>query len=318
MISFPLTLEQTWCYPLADWGLIQLEGDDRQRFLHNQSTNAIEGRSPGQWLETVFVTSTGRTLELATVYVQADSLWLQVSAPQTASLMAWMDRFIFPFDKVELEDLSPRYQAIIFGGDSAGKTLESWGLTLPTGDRWLSQTWQNSEVFIVPSMGLDFPGYTLIYPVENHAILAPNWQMLPSIDDQQWETLRIQQGRPKASQELTEDYNPLEAGLWRAISFSKGCYIGQETIARLNTYQGVKQRLWGLEFDQAVPVGSTITLEGQKVGSVTSVSPLMPWGLGYLKTKLVEPGMTIQVGEITGTVQPKPYLSHEYPLVAAS
>jgi len=317
MMTVPLTLEQTWCYPLADWGLIELRGDDRLRFLHNQSTNAIEGRSPGQWLETVFVTSTGRTLELATVYVQPDRLWVQVSATQVDPLLAWMDRFIFPFDKVELEDLSSQYQAIIFGGETAGNVLENLGLTLPNGDRWLNQTWQNSEVLIIPATGLDFPGYTLIYPTEKQATLAPNWQTIPCLDEPQWETLRIQQGRPKASQELTEDYNPLEAGLWRAISFTKGCYIGQETIARLNTYQGVKQRLWGIEFDEAVPVGSTITLAGQKVGIVTSISSLKPWALGYGKTKLIEPGMTIQVGEISGRVMPKPYLSHEYPLATA-
>jgi hypothetical protein len=58
-----------------------------------------------------------------------------------------------------------------------------------------------------------------------------------------------------------------------------------------------------------------ITLDEQKVGIVTSISPLTSWGLGYLKTKLVEPGMMVKVGEIKGTVTPKPYLSHEYPVV---
>jgi hypothetical protein len=317
MITFPLTQDQLWCYPLTDWGLIELRGDDRQRFLHNQSTNAIEGRSPGQWLETVFVTSTGRTLELATVYVQSESLWIQVSANQVDPLLAWMDRFIFPFDKVELKNLSAQYQAVIIGGEKAGKTLEEWGLMLPDGDRWLSQPWQETDVYVIHSTGLDFPGYTLIYPVKNHAVLAAHWQTLPNLDDPQWETLRIQQGRPRAGQELTEDYNPLEAGLWRSVSFNKGCYIGQETIARLNTYKGVKQRLWGLEFEQSVPLGSTITLEGQKVGVVTSVSPLMPWALGYLKTKLVEPGMVVEAGDIRGTVMPVPFLSHDYPDLTA-
>ncbi|MEY2984534.1 MAG: hypothetical protein RLZZ568_1151 [Cyanobacteriota bacterium] len=306
-------MEQTWCYPLADWGLIALQGADRQRFLHNQSTNAIAGRSPGQWLETVFVTSTGRTLELATVYVQPESVWIQVSAKQVDPLLAWMDRFIFPFDQVELKNLSHQYQAMIFGGETAGKLLEDWGLTLPTGDRWLTLTWQESEIIILPSTGLDFPGYTLVYPADKHAVLATHWQACPSLNDLQWETLRIQQGRPQAGHELTEDYNPLEAGLWRAVSFDKGCYIGQETIARLNTYKGVKQRLWGIKFDQPVPVGSTILREGQKVGVVTSISPLMPWGLGYLKTKLVEPGMGVEVEGVRGTVAPTPYLYHGYP-----
>lgn len=313
MMTFPLDLEQTRYYPLADWGLIELRGADRLRFLHNQTTNAIEGRSPGQWLETVFVTSTGRTLELADVYVQADSVWIQVSASQVDPLMAWMDRFIFPFDKVELANLTAQYQAVVLIGNHAAHTLTDWGLTVPQGDRWVSQIWHDTEVLIVAHTRLDLPGYTLIFPAEQANKLAVNWQTLPSLDADQWESLRIQQGRPQAGRELTEEYNPLEAGLWRAISFNKGCYIGQETIARLNTYKGVKQRLWGLQFDAPVPTGSLLTLAGQKVGIVTSVSPLTPWGLGYLKTKQVEPGMTIQAEGINGLVVPMPYLSHDYP-----
>jgi folate-binding protein YgfZ len=86
-----------------------------------------------------------------------------------------------------------------------------------------------------------------------------------------WQQLRIEQGRPMAGAELTEDYNPLEAGLWAAVSFDKGCYIGQETIARLNTYQGVKQQLWGLTLSAAAEPGSPITHGGAKVGQLTSV-----------------------------------------------
>lgn len=63
----------------------------------------------------------------------------------------------------------------------------------------------------------------------------PNFAEAVPLGDRVWEQLRIQQGRPAPDQELTEDYNPLEAGLWQTISFEKGCYIGQETIARLNT-----------------------------------------------------------------------------------
>ena len=74
--------------------------------------------------------------------------------------------------------------------------------------------------------------------------------------------MRIQQGRPKSDRELTEDYNPLEAGLWQTISFEKGCYIGQETIARLNTYKGVKQKLWGIKLDRSVSPQTPIFVDG--------------------------------------------------------
>ena len=114
-------------------------------------------------------------------------------------------------------------------------------------------------------------------------------------------------------QELTEDYNPLEAGLWKAISFEKGCYIGQETIARLNTYKGVKQRLWGIKLSESVEVGTWITLDGEKVGILTSFTDLeSPFALGYVRTKAGGEGLQVQVREASGEVVAVPFLSHEY------
>jgi folate-binding protein YgfZ len=307
-MALPLNLEQTWLYPLPKFSLIALQGGDRRRFLHNQTTNAVEARAVGEWFETVFVNSTGRTLELATVYVRQDSLWIQVEAGQKDFLWQWMDRFIFPFDKVELQDLSAQYRAVVLLGEKVEEHNLGW--QLPAGNQWLAQSVQGVELLISAQTGLDLPGYTMIFPADQQATVDQLWGNVAVITPDQWEDLRIYQGRPEAGKELTEDYNPLEAGLWRAISFTKGCYIGQETIARLNTYQGVKQRLWRITLDRQVEAGTVITLEGQKVGILTSVKGLT--GLGYLKTKLVDQGMTVQVGEAIATVEKPPYLSHQY------
>ncbi|UAJ74276.1 folate-binding protein YgfZ [Synechocystis sp. PCC 7339] len=307
-MAHPLDLEQTWLYPLPEFSLIALQGEDRQRFLHNQTTNAVETRAVGEWFETVFVNSTGRTLELATVYVRQDSLWVQVEASRKDFLWQWMDRFIFPFDKVELQDLSADYRAVVLLGEEAGQDHLGW--QLPIGNQWLTQAVQGVELLISAQTGLDLPGYTVIFPATQQAVIDQLWEDLTVITSDQWEGLRIYQGRPQANKELTEDYNPLETGLWRAISFTKGCYIGQETIARLNTYQGVKQRLWRLTLDRPMEAGTVITLEGQKVGVLTSVKGLT--GLGYLKTKLADQGMAVQVGEAIATVERPPYITHEY------
>lgn len=307
-MALPLDLEKNWLYPVENFSLIELRGADRLRFLHNQTTNAVEGLSPGEWLETVFINSTGRTLELATVYGRENSLWLQVEANQKDFLWQWMDRFIFPFDKVELKDLSDHYRAVVLLGKSVTENHLGW--EIPTGNQWLAQSVEGVEILIAPQTGLDLPGLTIIFPADHQEIIIKLWGDLPIISPTEWESLRIYQGRPQAGKELTEDYNPLEAGLWRSISFTKGCYIGQETIARLNTYQGVKQRLWRITLDCPVEAGTLITIEGQKVGILTSVAGLI--GLGYLKTKLVSEGMTVQVAEAVGKVELAPYLSHEY------
>ena len=117
-----------------------------------------------------------------------------------------------------------------------------------------------------------------------------------------------------AGSELTEDYNPLEAGLRQALSFSKGCYIGQETIARLETYKGVKQRLWGVRFTVgAQPLsGNAVMVGDEKVGYLTSVitTPTEVCGLAYIRTKAGGVGLEIKVNNEIGVVTHVPFLHH--------
>jgi hypothetical protein len=157
------------------------------------------------------------------------------------------------------------------------------------------------------------PGYTLIVPADGAATV---WSKLIEteaipLSDRVWEQLRIQQGRPVPERELTEDYNPLEAGLWHTLSFNKGCYIGQETIARLNTYKGVKQYLWGIRLNTPAEPGSVITVGEEKVGKLTSYTDTEngPFGLGYIRTKAGGAGLQVQVGETTGEVVDVPFLT---------
>ena len=114
--------------------------------------------------------------------------------------------------------------------------------------------------------------------------------------------------------ELTDDDNPLEAGLWHSVSFEKGCYIGQETIARLNTYQGVKKRLWGLVLEKAVEPGAAILYEGKKIGKLTSVMATEDgaFGLGYLRTKAGGEGLSVELDGVKGEAIALPFIEHSY------
>ena len=127
---------------------------------------------------------------------------------------------------------------------------------------------------------------------------------------------RVNFGVPEYGPEMGEPYNPLEAGLIGSIDFAKGCYIGQEVIARLDTYKKVQKYLVSLRFaDASVSPGDELLQEGVKVGEVTSVAPepsdgsLM--GLGYVKTAAATPGARLDVGgpekgsaEIVSLAQP--------------
>jgi len=302
----------------SHWGRIQVTDADRQSFLHNQSTNDINRLQPGQGCDTVFVTSTARTLDLASVYVTEDTILLLVSPNRCQILLEFLDRYIFFADRVKLTNLTATTATFSIVGPQSDALLDKLGagelIGQPYGSHALFPI-GDSEVRVAVGSGLATSGYTLFVAAEAAASL---WQQLMTLGavplgDRVWEQLRIRQGRPVPDRELTEDYNPLEAGLWPTISFNKGCYIGQETIARLDTYKGVKQKLWGIRLSAPVAAGSIITLGDDKVGILTSSTTIgqEAFGLGYIRTKAGGAGLQVQVGAVQGEVVLVPFLTHD-------
>ena len=301
----------------SHWGLFKITGEDRLRYLHNQSTNEFEKLQPGQGCNTTFVTSTARTLDLATAYVTEDEVLVLVSPNRREKLFSWLDQFIFPFDKIELSDISAESKIFsLYGAQSQATLSKLTALEIPQPDsgEHITVELDGISVRIAAGSGLATTGYTLILNNDDAALV---WSKLTKagatpFGDLLWERLRIEQGRPSPDKELTEDYNPLEAGLWQTVSFEKGCYIGQETIARLNTYKGVKQKLWGIKLSQAVNPQTLITLEGKKVGVLTSYTNTDQgsFGLGYIRTKAGFEGLQVNVGDAAGRLTAVPFVEH--------
>lgn len=317
----------------SDWGCIRLTGADRVRFLHNQTTNNIEQLKDGQGGYTVFVTSTGRTIDLASVYALPDSLLLTVSPGMAKPLYEWMDRYIFFSDKVTLSDESEQYCLFTLLGDGVDAVMQAVGSGSPVEQLVGQDEFSHTEITLTPELGnvrvmagsdLAMPGYTFMGSRSDtqaiqQALLAAGAEFGAQLGTaEQWEALRIRQGRPMPHHELTDDDNPLEAGLWNSVSFEKGCYIGQETIARLNTYKGVKKRLWGIELDALVEAGTPLTgedtNEDAKIGQITSVtqSEAGTFGLAYVRTKAGGEGLSVKAGDVTGKAVALPFVRHEY------
>ncbi|MBE9059190.1 folate-binding protein YgfZ [Sphaerospermopsis sp. LEGE 08334] len=300
----------------SHWGRIRVSDDDRLRFLHNQSTNDFQRLRPGEGCDTVMVTSTARTIDLVTGYLLDDAVLLLVSPHRRTFLMEWLDRYIFFADKVTLTDITDETATFSLIGPQSDAIVEKLGAGSLIGKPNNSHIVVDNIIFAVGS-GLAIPGYTLIFPVAEKQKI---WQQILDsgaieLSDRHWETLRILQGRPVPDAELTDDYNPLEVGLWQTVSFNKGCYIGQETIARLNTYKGVKQYLWGISLNAPAAPGSVITIGDEKVGKLTSYTetPEGHFGLGYIRSKAGGVGLKVQVGNSEGEVVSVPFISHEYP-----
>jgi len=303
-------------YDRSHWGRILVADRDRLTFLHNQSTNDFKSLQPGQGCETVFITSTARTIDLVNAYVTEDTVMLLVSPQRRRHLLQWLDRYIFFGDQVTLTDITDSTCSFSLMGPESSQLLQSLGLPGVEGQAHSHQRVDLGEISLQMAIGsgLALPGYTLIANRDQAAAL---WQRLVEagavpLGETVWEQLRILQGRPWPDRELTEDYNPLEAGLWQMVSFDKGCYIGQETIARLHTYQGVKQRLWGVRLTASAPPGTPLTVEDSKVGVLTSATqtPDGPVGLAYVRTKAGGPGLQVNLGSTPGELVAVPFLTH--------
>ncbi len=308
-------------YNSSDWGKIIVSDRDRLRFLHNQSTADFEKRQPGSGCNTVFVTSTARTIDLATGLILDDEVLLIVSPNRRKYLFDWLDKYIFFADRVKLKDVTDKLASFTLMGEQGTQILDRLGCPnlagLPQHSHQLCNI-NGIEVRVAIGTELGLPGYQLICDRAESATIEQALTNLgvATVDEDAWECLRIAQGRPKPDAELTEDYNPLEVGLWDTISFTKGCYIGQETIARLNTYKGVKQYLWGIKLAGSVAVGTSITIDGEKVGVVTSCTQTDTGtiGLGYVRSKAGGVGLKVMLGEVEGEISNVPFVRHEYPL----
>jgi tRNA-modifying protein YgfZ len=300
-------------------GLIEMSGSDRLRFIHNQTTNSFTQRQSGEGCATVFVTSTARTIDLATVYVTAETLIILTSPGQAQPLIDWMDRYIFPADQVTLTNLTGELAVFSLMGPGSAVLLGQIGADIEdklADDHHQLVSVDGVELRVAKGSGLSVPGFTLLLPAP---AAAQVWQRLTTAGavpagETLWQRWRILQGRPTPGAELTDDYNPLEAGLWQAIAFDKGCYIGQETIARLNTYQGVKQQLWGFQLSGMANPGDSIFVGDDKVGKLTSVVETLDGslGLGYLRTKAGGAGLKVTIGDANAVVVDCPFLTRGY------
>ena len=204
--------------------LIRLDGPDSGRFLHGQTSSAIEGQQPGSWIPSCCTTATGRLRALAEVLVDRDGAWLLLRGADGTALWQGLERVLFPADRVQLGPVTPVRLITPLGDgcDALPQVADGSWISLEDGSGWL--------------LGRQL---VLLTNAELPAWLA-NRAPLPAREQQRW---RIQQGVPAAPGEINDDTNPFEVGLADRVSLSKGCYLGQETLAKLATYDGVKQQL---------------------------------------------------------------------------
>jgi len=268
----------------SDAARIDSAGRDILDLLHRLSTQDLKDLTPGLGRATVLTTPKGRIVERLFILPLAARSTLLVGGrvPGTAQkVLAHLARFTFAEDTA-LADVTAATRQIVLLGPAARTTAAAAGLPAPAP---LACTKVDLAGIEVSALGLDGDGGPGISLVVAAAAAPALWSALVTrlkplgvrpAGDQALEARRVALGLPAPGAELTEEHNPLEAGLWNAVSFTKGCYVGQEVVARLRTYDKVSKHLVGLIVDGGAPpppVGAALARDGRTVGTVTSSIP---------------------------------------------
>lgn len=278
-------------------------GPDLLSLLHRLSTGDVKDLSPGQGRETVVTSPKGRIVErLFVTHFGADGVLLLAGPAGAPRVLAHLKKFTFA-ENTGLSDVTEVTCAFALIGPKWAEAAREAGIPelSPCGSAPL--TLAGVDVRAVRTNGFDTNGVLVIGPSNEAGRLRVNLTDATervgggSIDSEALEAWRILRGLPAPGHELTEDFNPLEAGLHEAVSFAKGCYVGQEVVARLNTYRKVSRALVVLELEPgaAIPApGASIVQNGGTIGIVTSaVLPpghQSPVALGYVKTRELAAG----------------------------
>ena len=279
----------------SHFGRLKVGGDDALDLLDRLSTNRLNDLEVGGVMGTVLTTNKGRIIDLLFVLRRDDHL-LVITGPETREKVAeWIDFYTF-IEDVQVEDLTESTAMFSVLGPEAGALLPQFGELSPCGAEAISI--EGVEATAIRSDFLHSQAIDLIVPTDDADVL---WDALADSGATPVGTLasdlvRIENGIPDYSKELVEDFNPLEAGLKDFISFNKGCYIGQEVVARLNTYDKVQRHLVRLSCsgDADLDVPTALVHEGRNVGTLTSSAVTLSGdrriGLGYVRKAHAEAG----------------------------
>jgi folate-binding protein YgfZ len=269
--------------------LLHFSGPDALRVLHGQTSQALQDARPGDWRSTCCLSPTARLRGLAEVLVEANGAWLALTAGDGPAVRTAFDRVLFPADQVELGSLLTGRWIRLVGQEPAPPG--PWRPLEGGGGWWLGQ-----DLLLAG----DTP-------------LPPALAAVPTLGEEDAALWRLQQGEPAWPEEINDAFNPFELGLAHRVSLNKGCYVGQETLAKLASTDGVKQQLrrWQAsptpEGCQAMAVGQPLqTADGTRAGQITSCLQLADgsWvGLAMVRRQALEsPNLDAVAGSLSVSV----------------
>lgn len=302
----------------SDRTQIEMTGSDRAAFLHNLCTNEIRKLPPGAGCEAFVTDVKGKIVAYVNVFCRPDSLVLESVPEQAERLIAHLDRYLINED-VELHDRSDEWAELLLAGPLAGESL-SRATAVEVPSERLANVDAEIAGYAASLRRVDVvgpEGFLIGCPREHVAAI---WQALRDAGaipcgQQAVETARIEYGTPLYGVDVTDANLPQEVDRDReAISFVKGCYLGQETVARIDAMGHVNRKLRGVRFhgNELPEAGMELSRDGKPVGEVTSAtfSPRLdaPLAMAYLRRENDAASMSLDspLGEAEVVALPLP------------
>lgn len=300
---------------LSARGRVELQGADRAKLLHNLCTQDVAGMAPGHGREAFFLDAKGKIVDFARLFMLEGSTWLDLAPGRAAPIIKHLDRYIIRED-VKLVDQTPLTSQLHVVGPKAAELLDSLGASVP--DATPLSTHETSLGGVpVQLRGVArslYPGWDVIALLDQSEKVkqclanAGEALGLAELDDATMEFLRVEAGIPEFGVDFSGDNLAQELDRNEtAISFVKGCYLGQETVARLDAMGHVNRILRGVRAPAGAELvaGSPLKLKDKDVGVISSAarSPETHESLGLAILRLAaNPGATVDAITPAGVV----------------
>ena len=297
---------------LQDRAVLAATGPKRQSFLHGMLSNDIAALAPGRGCLSSLMDAKGHLLCFFRILMTEDALLVEMPADRLDFVTRTLDHY-----RVAAPVRFAARPLAILGvlGPQAPEALRAAGLAEVPTDReaHVTATVAGHEVRVARAGDLPADGYVVYAPHDAGAAVRAALDA-PALDRATLDVLRIEDGRAWYGPDVTDEHLLFETGLVGDYHVPKGCYVGQEVVARLEARGGnVNKQLRGLTLAEPAAAGAIVRAEGQDVGRVTTagVSPrLGPIAMAYVHRKAFEPGTAVEVDGRPATVKALPFPRH--------
>ncbi len=287
-------------------GRLRATGEDRARLIHAISSNTVEGLPPGHGTYAFFLSAQGRIQADSLIFIDRDHLLIDCEAKAAAALREHIESYII-MDDVTLEDIAPKTALLALAGPRASDIASALRLSTTEKELTFAQS-GDTRVFRSPMPGVS---YWIMVPSAEMPGLVAAMRARGAIEasEREWEAHRVLNWVPRFGVDFGSGNIPHETGQFNAVSFSKGCYTGQEIVERVRSRGRVRRQLVGVELETAdIPVELTIRHKGKEVGELTSPTPALApatkaRGFAIVRSAAAAAGTAVEVGGTPGRIR---------------